>query len=59
MALFPQTQIIVTTLTAFAILHLRTAHSIWFGFGTLLATLTGSSSPCLSDLHVLSDVPDA
>ncbi|EGF97955.1 uncharacterized protein MELLADRAFT_46163 [Melampsora larici-populina 98AG31] len=34
-----ETQIIVTIITAFAILHLRTAHSIWFGLGTLHATL--------------------
>ncbi|KAH9812249.1 PAP2 superfamily-domain-containing protein [Melampsora americana] len=34
-----ETQIIVTIITAFAILQLRTAHSIWFGLGMINSTL--------------------
>ena len=35
-----QTQSIVTAITAVAILHIRSAHSLWFGVGTLVAALT-------------------
>jgi dolichyldiphosphatase len=36
------TQFIVTLLTSLALLHLHSAHSLWFGAGTLLAAFTGA-----------------
>ncbi|KAG0139484.1 hypothetical protein CROQUDRAFT_666425 [Cronartium quercuum f. sp. fusiforme G11] len=38
--LLRETQVIVTIATALAILHLRTAHSIWFGLGAISATIS-------------------
>lgn len=43
--LLGNTQFLVTTATALAILHIRTAHSLYFGLGTLVAAFIGSSSP--------------
>jgi len=37
------TQFVVTALTAFFILRIRTSHSLYFGAGTLVAAFTGSS----------------
>ncbi|KAK4702307.1 dolichyldiphosphatase, partial [Phenoliferia sp. Uapishka_3] len=34
------TNVVVTTLTALAILRIRTAHSLWFGVGSLVALLS-------------------
>jgi dolichyldiphosphatase len=37
------TQFVVTTLTVYFILRIRTAHSLYFGAGTLVAAFSGSS----------------
>ena len=36
------TQFVVTTLTAYFILRIRTAHSLYFGAGTLVAAFSGA-----------------
>lgn len=38
------TQFVVTGLTAYFILRIRTAHSLWFGAGSLVAAFTGARS---------------
>lgn len=42
------TQFVVTGLTAYCILRIRTAHSLWFGAGSLVAAFSGT--PPLPDL---------
>lgn len=37
------TQFVVTTLTVLAILRIRTAHSLYFGAGTLVAAFSGTN----------------
>lgn len=37
------TQLVVTTLTFFAILRIRSAHALYFGAGTLVAAFSGES----------------
>lgn len=37
----PQTQTVVTTATAIAILHLRNAHSVYIGAGATVAAFVG------------------
>lgn len=45
------TQFVVTGLTAYFILRIRTAHSLWFGVGSLVAAFTGA--------HTYSSIPKA
>ena len=49
--LLANTQSIVTTLTALAILRIRTAHSLYFGAGTLVAAFSGWS-PAVDYVHL-------
>lgn len=36
-----QANIVITVLTSFSILYLRSAHSLWFGLGAIIATAAG------------------
>lgn len=46
------TQFVVTGLTAYFILRIRTAHSLWFGVGSLVAAFTGAPSLLSSTLPI-------
>ena len=49
-----QTQTIVTLMTAFSILHLRNAHSVYLGAGATLAAVVGASSLISDTMHHLT-----
>lgn len=42
LALLQNTNVIVITLTALALIRIRTAHALWFGVGSLVALVSGA-----------------